>query len=325
MRHFSCYFLLALLVFSSFGERTFALSWKVSFGSGRAQVGYYNSSLNPKIEEASSLGPMAFRIHSGDAWIADSIGGKIVCLDSDGKPRHTVIVPNLPDNTLLEDFALVPGKDGKVSKILVADGADLFVRAIKVPEGNELFRVGGPGEGPGHFLQIHQIEVSASGRFYVGDYGRRVISVFDETGKFLKEFPWERNGFSVTGDDLLSTLSFNEATGYVWRSFNSKGQLESSVHLGFVNFQNPRLWANEQGGGILVSFVPPGGFRGTLDVVRFSKHGGVEARTKIRPPQAMNRFIDRQDSSHFWLAQANFDAAPKGAFNVFSIILRRPR
>ncbi|HEY9071360.1 MAG TPA: hypothetical protein VIV61_13970, partial [Candidatus Ozemobacteraceae bacterium] len=289
--------------------------WSLKYGSGPSEVGYYNAKVNPKIEEASPLGPLAFRIVGGDLWIADSIGGRVLQLGSNGAVKASIRVPGVGTDTLLEDIALSGAAPGKPDAVWVADGADLIVRKLAVPAGTELMRVGGRGENPGQFAQIHQVETGPTGRLYIGDYGRSVIAVFSPEGKLLREHPWERSGFVIDDRDRLSTVVFIEGAGYVWQRYDAEGRLERSVHLGLQGLQNPRVWWNEADGGLSVSFIPAGGFRGSVTMHVFSADGAVLRKYPIRPAAGMNRYVDR-DGSSFWTATADVDAAPAGAFRI---------
>lgn len=293
--------------------------WVLKYGTGQAQVGYYNDKVNPKIEEASSLGPMAFRLDDGDLWLADSIGGRLLWLDAGGALKAAMKVPGVGTDTLLEDIALVENQAGKVEAAWVADGADLFVRKLSVPAGKEIARVGGRGQEPGLFTQIHQLEVGPTGRLYVGDFGRSVIAVFDSAGTLLREVPWERSGFAVDAQERLSTIVYIEGAGYVWHRYSADGRLEKAVHLGLPALQNPRLWWHEPDGGISVSFIPAGGFRGAVTMYSFSPEGALLKKLTVRPPQAMNRYLSRGEDGVLWCAAADLDKAPKGAFRIMSL------
>ncbi len=293
--------------------------WELPYGTGQAQVGYYNDKVNPKMEEASPLGPMAFRLDGGDLWLADSIGGRLLWLGAGGALKAAIKVPGVGTDTLLEDIALVENRGGKVEAAWVADGADLFIRKISVPDGREIARVGGRGQDPGLFAQIHQLELGPTGRLYVGDFGRAVIAVFDPAGNLLREIPWQRSGFAVDAQERLSTIVFIEGAGYVWHRYSADGRLEKAVHLGLPALQNPRLWWHERDGGIAVSFIPAGGFRGAVMMHAFNPDGALLKKFSIRPPQGMNRYLARGENGVLWSAAADLDKAPKGAFRIMSL------
>jgi len=293
--------------------------WELSYGTAQGQVGYYNSKVNPKIEEATPLGPMSFRLKINELWLADSIGGRILWLGSDGVLRATLKLSGIGTDTLLEDLALVETPAGKVEAVWVADGSDLVIRKLSVSAGKELMRVGGRGLEPGLFAQIHQIEVGPTGRLYVGDFGRSVIAVFDSAGKLLRELPWERSGFAIDSEERLSTVIFVEGVGYVWHRYDTDGNLEQSVHLGLPALQNPRVWWHDRDGGLVISFIPAGGFRGVITMHTFSPDGALQKKFNVRPAAGMNRFLARGEDGKLWCARADVDDAPKGAFKIKSL------
>lgn len=312
---------LGLLIAGCLATSSWAASpaWELKYGAAQGQVGYYNSKVNPKLEEASPLGPMSFRLSGGDLWLADSIGGRLLWLESGGALKATMKLPGVGTDTLLEDIALVKEPAGKVEAAWVADGADLFVRKISVPGGKELVRVGGRGHEPGLFTQIHQLEVGPTGRLYVGDFGRSVIAVFDPSGKLLREIRWERSGFAVDAEERLSTVVFIDGVGYVWHRYDADGNLEKATHLGLAALQNPRLWWLDPDGGITVSFIPAAGFRGVVVMHSFTADGALLKKFNVRPTPGMNRFLDRGEDGKLWSAVADMDAAPSGSFKIISL------
>jgi len=299
-----------------------AAGWSLNYGNGENQLGYYNSTVNPKLEEASGLGPMSFRIHGADAWITDSIGGRILCVAPDGKNKLTILVPQAPANTLIEDIALESGTDGKPAFVWAADGADGTIKKLRIPEGGEVLRVGGQGNEPGKFVQISRLEVGKSGRLYVGDIGRKVVAVFDVSGKLEREYPWEGSGFCLDSKERLCLLSFSEAVGHVCRKFNTDGILAEVIHLGQPFAQNPKVWWSDENDSITVSYIPQGGFRGSLALISYDKFGAVTAESSVKPPKGMNRFLDKSETSipsetfQIWKAEADFDTAPQGRFQI---------
>lgn len=311
--------IVCLLFFCSAVAQVQGAEWKVKFGPHPDQVRWLNASVVPHYEEASALGPMSFRLHGGNAWIADSLAGRLLCVAPDGKIKGSVVIPGVASNTLLEDFALVQEPDGKLRGAWVADGADLIVRFVSIPEGKELLRVGGPGNQPGQFKQIHQVEVSASGRLYVGDYGRGTITIFDPLGKLLFELPWEKSGFAVTPQDTLHTVIFSPNAGYALITYGPDGNLLNSAHLGHPAHQNPRIWSVDRDGQAVISFIPPSGFRGILYLQTFSPEGMLTSGSSFRPPQTMNRFLTQGEDGSWYVAVGDFEAAPRGFLTITGV------
>jgi DNA-binding beta-propeller fold protein YncE len=89
--------------------------------------------------------------------------------------------------------------------IFIADGESTNTRVVKYSkDGKFVAWWGGKGTEPGKFDEPHSIAIDADGRLYVGDRRNKRVQVFDQKGKFLKEWthlstPW---GVFVKGDRL---------------------------------------------------------------------------------------------------------------------------
>jgi hypothetical protein len=309
-----CFVFVFLPGFSS--QPASEIGWNLPFGVTGAGLRYDNESVRPGIEEAAAFGPLAFRLHRNELWIADSVGGRVARVAPGQQIPTFLDVPGVASNTLLEDLALVTDLSGAVVGVWVADGADLTVRHISIADGREMMRVGGRGDQPGSFVQIQRLEVGPTRRLYVGDVGRGVISIFSPAGTLEREVPWERSGFVVDSTDHLHLLRFHPAAGYVHCVFGPDGRPVRTCHLGHPEAQNPRLWALDGKGAPVVSFVPRTGFRGVLHLVRFNSFGGISSWSLLKPPRAMNRFLDRDASGALWVAAADYEQAPTGVFSV---------
>lgn len=295
-----------------------AQSWKINYGSEKGSVAVYNSKTAPDFAEDAPYGPMALRIFDKNLWLLDSIGGKVYSFDSQNNLKTDVSVPGLEKFKLLEDFALVAGASGRPESIWVADAADCVLRKISLANGKELLRIGGRGSEPGKFMQINQIEVDAGGRLYVGDYGRTVISVFTAYGELIREMPWQRCGFALDKKGQLHLLVYRENAGYFHRIYSSRGQLLKSIHVGLAAFENPRVWSVGSDGSLMVSFVPAGGFKGSLRLVEIGEDARILNQLDFSPPGSMNRFLASADHNVF-VAVADFFTAPEGSFTVKSV------
>jgi hypothetical protein len=298
-------------------------AWELPYGAGKGQVGFLNHKVRQIFEEASPLGPLAFRVFREQAWVLDSLQSRILVLDANGRLAQTIVIPGLASNTLLEDLALVPGPDGRVESVWIGDGADARLRRVRVADGTVMAEAGGAGDAPGQLRQIHQIEASPAGEVWVGDLGRGRLIRFDGEGKWRCELPWSGSGFALHPHGGVSTLSFSEKVGYLWRTFNQEGRLQQVVHLGWADHLNPRIWGLTAEGGLIVSFVPPGGFRGWLRLVVFHPSGRSGVPLQVVPPLAMNRFLDFDPGPwpaasvpKGWLARGDFERAPEGRFVI---------
>ena len=66
--------------------------------------------------------------------------------------------------------------DAQAQEIRVFDAGGAFVRTI-----------GGRGEGPGEMQQAGKVDLAGGGELWVMDQGRRIVSIFDTAGVFLRQ------------------------------------------------------------------------------------------------------------------------------------------
>ncbi len=295
-----------------------AQEWQLEYGTKQGQVAVYNSNTDEKFAEDQPYGPLSMRVFRKQLWVLDSIGGKLHCFDQQKKLIKTVQFTGLPKNLLLEDFALITGSGGEVESVWVVEAAEANIRKISLASGKELLKIGGFGDEPGKFKQVNQIEVDRTGRLYVGDIAQTKISVFTPYGELVREIPWQRSGFALDGNSRLYLLRFSENVGYFVDAYTVKGQLAKSLHLGLAQLTNPRVWAVNPKGNIIVSFIPAGGFKGKLKLYEITPFGKILKRIEFAPPGSMNRYL-AGSATHVWLAEADYQNAPQGKFVVKEI------
>ena len=293
-------------------------SWSLEYGKDPGKVSVFNSNTDSSFREDQPYGPMSFRIHKRNLWVLDSIGSKIYCFDSANHLRKSLNLTGFPENLILEDFALIPGSNGEPESVWIAEAALCEVRKISLGSGKELVKIGGNGNEAGKFLQINQLETDRTGRLYVGDIGRSVISVFTPYGELVREIPWQRSGFALDNQSRLHLIRYSESAGYFADVFTPKGQLEKSLHIGMPELTNPRLWAIAANGNMVLSFVPAAGFKGSLKLFELSPYGKIVRKLEFSPPGSMNRYL-AGSAGQIWLAEADFAAAPAGKFLVKTI------
>ncbi len=308
---------LSVVCFLAIACTTHAQTWSLAYGTGRDQVAFYNST-SPGFSEDAPYGPMAFRVVKDQLWVLDSVGGRILGVGSKNEIKTEVKITGLPQNVLLEDFALVTGSSGNPETVWVADAAECSIRKLSLANGRELVKIGGNGNESGKFLQIGQLEVDRGGRLYVGDVGRQIIAVFTPYGELIREVTAQSSGFALDAAGNLHLLDYQEKYGYMHRVYSHKGQLLRALHIGMRNFQNPKIWGVNDQGGLLVSFVPENGFEGRLKLFEFAADATVLRRSELAPGRSMNRFVAVSDKN-LWLAEADFAVAPAGQFMVKSL------
>ncbi len=293
-------------------------SWKLNFGKKADQIGYYNEKSAKNFAEDAAFGPMSFRINKGFLWLLDSIRGRLLCFNQKNVMVKEISVPGLPKNSVLEDFAFETGKTERFEAFWVAEAAEGTIRKVSLPSGKEMARIGGLGNEPGKFIQIHQVETDLTGRLYVGDYGRSKICVFTPYGKLVREMDWQMTDFALDRKNRLYNLHYLPDSGYYLQVFSPEGTLLKNTHLGFKDLQNARILKAEENGGVKICFIPATGFKGTLKLIEVNNFGATIRQQEFVPPKAMNRFIF-DDSQAIWLAAADFYAAPNGKFEIKKI------
>lgn len=312
MKSFSLLYVAAFLGLASLCQ---AQTWNLNYGNEDGKVAFYNSKNDPNFAEDSPYGPMAFRVIEDKLWVLDSIAGKLVCFDKNGKVLKSIIVPNLEGFKLLEDFALSGDDKNNPESVWIANAADCIIRKISISDGKVLAEVGGNGNVSGKILQVSQLEVDAGGRLYVADIARSTLSVFTATGSFLREYPWQSSGFFVDKNANLHLLHYLDNSGYFHRIYSSKGQLIKNVHLGLVNNTNVKLIKVEDDGSVILSMIPKEGFKGVLLLHKIDKMGIIREKLEYVPPSTMNRDICL-DGDNIFLAEANFETAPNTKFVI---------
>ena len=306
----------SVVFFLAIAGMSHAQQWSLAYGTGSDKVAFYNAT-SPGFTEDASYGPMAFRVVKDQLWLLDSVAGRLLALDSKSQLKTDIRIPDLPQNVLLEDFALVTGSAGNPETVWIADAADCSIRKVSLANGRELVKIGGNGNESGKFLQINQLEVDRGGRLYVCDIGRQVVAVFTPYGELVREMPCQRSGFAVDSAGNLHQLDYHDNYGYMHRIYSHKGQLLNTLHIGMLKFHNPKIWGVNEQMGLLVSFVPENGFEGKLKLFEFAADASVLRRCEVTPGRSMNRFLTISDKS-LWLAEADFAAAPAGKFKIKS-------
>jgi DNA-binding beta-propeller fold protein YncE len=138
-------------------------------------------------------------------WTTDNADHTVIKLDHDGKVLMTLGERG------------VPGEDdrhfNKPADIAFGDNGDFFVadgygnsRVVKFDKtGKFLLAWGTKGKGEGQFVIPHAVRIDSKGQVYVGDRENDRIQVFDQQGKFIRQF----GGFAPFGvfitpaDELL--------------------------------------------------------------------------------------------------------------------------
>lgn len=289
---------------------------ELSFGTEPGNVGFFNHNNHPEAEEPIPLGPLAFRVAgNGDVWIADSVRGRIVQIDATGKMLSSFEATKEKQG-LLEDLALDLDVEGAVIAVWVLVGHEQKVKKFS-PQGQELLSFGGRDDAPGSFLQMHRVEVSPQGHVFVADKARQTISVFDREGTLVREVPWQWSGLAVDAAGNLARLVFHadkEMTHLVIES--PAGAAVSDTPLAIGPHADPELWFVTKEGGAVLTYTPVTGFKEVFTLFVSDATGAKKRAGDLKPPVAMNRFLDGNADGKLFLVDANYGEAPKGTFRV---------
>jgi peptidylamidoglycolate lyase len=151
----------------------------------------------------------------GNVWVTDRGDHQVFKFSPEGKllltlGRKGVVGENESRDAFNGVADLVIAKNGD---IFIADGESTNTRVVKYSkDGTFVTWWGGKGTEPGKFDEPHSIAIDGDGRLYVGDRRNKRVQVFDQKGKFLKEWthlstPW---GVFVK-DDRLYVVDGTEA------------------------------------------------------------------------------------------------------------------
>ena len=145
---------------------------------------------------------------------------------------------------------------GPRGEFYVSDGYG-NTRVLKFsPSGALITSWGQPGKGPGEFNLPHSIVVDRQGRILVGDRENNRIQIFDETGKFLDEWPgfapfglaFDKEGQLFVADGRAHKVLRLSDSGQVAQTWGQKGTASGSFGL-------PHMLAFDAAGNLLIAEV----------------------------------------------------------------------
>src|SRR5271170_4475701 len=108
----------------------------------------------------------------------------------EGKHLQTLGTPDVPGTTYYgEPFNMPTGSAVSPSgHVYVSDGYGNYRVHKYAPDGTLALTWGSFGTGPGQFSLVHHLDVDEEGQVYVCDRENGRIEVFDENGKYLREW-----------------------------------------------------------------------------------------------------------------------------------------
>jgi hypothetical protein len=299
----------------------------VPFGEGSGKVDYINKNRFPKLEDPIPTGPLSFRMIEDKVWIADSVGGKLIQFDQNGKVLSEISVldegakPYSIDeyknpilNIQIEDIAPIKGDYGSVTAWWIVDSL-----------GNRLLKFGLDGKKQAEiknpdFRQLYRVEVGIGGHIFVADKGAKAIFTYDSQGQLINKLNWEWSGMAVSGTDekLFRLMYVGEEQKNVLVVTNLEGKVIYTVKLDVVNMLNPKLWwVDEANNECILTCTPNTGYKGIFNVYRIGLvDGKVKAQGELTAPYFMNRFIDNIDYEDVYIGKANYLKAPEGKLEI---------
>ncbi|HNW35463.1 MAG TPA: hypothetical protein PKM25_11060 [Candidatus Ozemobacteraceae bacterium] len=286
----------------------------IQYGTEKAQVGFMNQTSNPNQEELHPWGPRSFRVHNGEFWVADSVGGRVLHLAADGKLLHEVSVGTT--SALIEDIALKTDAAGAVEGVFVvrSDTQEVVLLGL---DGKRQMTFGSLGDEPGKFTQATFVECGKTGHVFVADVARETLDVFNPDGSFLRELHWEWSGFALDPAGNLARLKWDgEAKIGHLIIETPDGKQVNDIGLQIEDHTNPKLWWVGSKGESLVTYIPPAGFKGEYSWAICDTFGKPTSSGRVKPPVVMSRFLAQDLDATWYLVAADFNEAPKGNVKI---------
>jgi len=141
--------------------------------------------------------PHGIRIDpAGSVWTLDANTSMVYKFTPEGKKLLEISIGDVPDKT--QDFCGATDiAFAKNRHFFVSDGY-CNARVIEYDaSGKKLHEWGKHGNGPGEFNLVHSIAIGPGGRIYVADRENGRVQWFDQRGKFLGEWKYGGQFYSV--------------------------------------------------------------------------------------------------------------------------------
>ena len=203
--NFRKFFIASCILFST---NTLFADVTVPYGEGSGKVDYINNNRFQTLDDPIPWGPLSFRMVDNNVWIADSVGGKLLQFNKEGKLISEISV--LPEgtkpytinkyknpvlNNLIEDIAPVRDEYGSVTAWWIADSLRQCLLKYSL-DGKKLAEIKNPD-----FVQLYGVEVGIGGHIFVADKGANSIFTYDSQGQLINKQNWEWSGMAVAGSD----------------------------------------------------------------------------------------------------------------------------
>ncbi|MCB1062095.1 MAG: prolyl oligopeptidase family serine peptidase [Verrucomicrobiae bacterium] len=201
----------------------------------------------------------------GLLWTTDNKNHTVLALDASGKVLRTYGERNVPGKDARHFDRPADIAFGTGGTLFVADGYGNSRVAKFDPSGELLLEWGEKGTGDGEFDLPHAIRIDSKGLVYVGDRENDRIQVFDQQGKYLRQFGgFAPFGLHIDTDDTLyvadgraNKIIHMTLEGTVLEEWGEKGPEPGNFNLphGIVVAPDGAIYVAEVGGKRVQKFV----------------------------------------------------------------------
>lgn len=253
-------------------------------------------------------GPEAMRILHNKAWLADTKGGRL-CIGEKSvtsTASESVSVIKLSGIEWPGDIALETDGANAVKAIWAVNRKNQNILKI-APDGKILSTISASAASKA-FINLTWIELSQSGLLFVGDRANNITVIFDESGKVVKERPWNENGFFVTHEDEIIEITRPDANS-VWNLIIEKPLQSDSKPQSFPLGTSVdgvfNVWGvcDQKAVITLRPFDSPDVELQYVDL----KTGKVERVGSLGRQPAMSRYLAFDEQGNLWRATENYD------------------
>ena len=234
------------------------------------------------------MGPSSLHYSGASLWAVDSIAGRLVEFNGEGKEVASLTVAD-GDKLVISDFAMIADETGK--------NKGFWLIGSEKPE---VIKVDNTGNILASFstdLTIQtRVEMLPGGRLAIFDQGMSAFAVYDEAGKMLFKQSSIGSGIAVekNGDILFLKL---EEVGledklFLCRRADADGKISKICELPFAPESNPALLLGLENGQVLIGFhsLDEESDEATYNICRVAADGNVTATMNTGFPAA---FISR--------------------------------
>ncbi len=201
----------------------------------------------------------------GLLWTTDNKNHTVLALDPSGKVLRTYGERNIPGKDARHFDRPTDIAFGAEGSLFVADGYGNSRIAKFDRAGQLLLEWGQKGKGEGDFDLPHSIRIDSRGLVYVGDRENDRIQVFDQQGKYLRQFGgFAPFGLHIDTDDTLyvadgraDKIIHMTLEGTVLEEWGEKGSQPGNFDLphGIVVAPDGAIYVAEVGGKRIQKFV----------------------------------------------------------------------